>query len=337
MLTFEHPWLFLLLPLPLLVRFVLSAYREGKESVRAPFFEELARQAEITPSSGAVVLRRNLGQWILLPLCWILVVSALARPQWVGEPIVEIESARDLMLAVDLSGSMETADFVDDEGNRVDRLTAVKSVLEDFVAQRKTDRLGLILFGNAAFLQVPFTLDHEVFLGLLDEAQIGMAGPQTMMGDALGLAIKAFQASEAEQRTLLLLTDGNDTGSKVPPAKAAEIAAQHEITIYTIGVGDPEAAGEAPLDEATLREISRLTGGRFFRANDREQLEGVYRELDLLEPLDYESTSYRPKDELYFWPIIAVLVLILGYHGVMGIWMLALGWAKNPTSRKVEG
>lgn len=336
MLTFDHPWLVLLLPVPLLVRLLLPAYREGKESVRAPFFEELARQAGITPSSGAVVLRRNLVQWVLVPLFWFLVVAALARPQWVGEPIEEIKSARDLMLAVDLSGSMETADFIDDDGNRVDRLTAVKSVLEDFVAQRRTDRLGLILFGNAAFLQVPFTLDHDVFLGLLDEAQIGMAGPQTMMGDALGLAIKVYEASAAEQRTLILLTDGNDTGSKVPPAKAAEIAVQHGITIYTIGVGDPAAAGEAPLDETTLREISNLTEGRFFRANDREQLEGVYRELDRLEPLDYESTSFRPKDELFFWPVIAMLVLVLVYHGVMGIWTLAGRKVKGSKGQRVE-
>jgi len=336
-LIFAHPWLFLLLPLPLLVRVLLPAYREEKESVRAPFFDEIASVSGLTPSGGAVVLRRNLGQWIILPLCWLLAVTALARPQWVGEPIEEIQSARDLMLAVDLSGSMKTADFVDEEGNRVDRLTAITMVLENFVAKRETDRLGLILFGNAAFLQVPFTLDHDVFLRLLDEAQIGMAGPQTMMGDALGLAIKAYEASEAEQRTLILLTDGNDTGSKVPPAKAAEIAAQHEITIYSIGVGDPAAAGEAPLDEATLREISEITGGQFFRANDREQLEDVYRELDQLEPLDFESTSFRPTDELYFWPVIAMLLLVLGYHGVMGFRKSTQGRVEGSKSRRVNG
>ncbi|MEN8165289.1 MAG: VWA domain-containing protein [Acidobacteriota bacterium] len=317
MLTFADPWLFGLLFLPLIVR-VLPAFREEKESVKAPFFDAVVREAELTPTSGAVVLRRSIVQWLVLALSWVLVVTALARPQWVEDPIEEIESARDLMLAVDLSGSMETMDFIDDDGNRVDRLTAVKAVLADFVAQRETDRMGLILFGNAAFLQVPFTLDHNVFLGLLDEAQIGMAGPQTMLGDALGLAIKAYEASEAEQKTLILLTDGNDTGSTVPPVKAAEIAAQHEITIYTIGVGDPAAAGEAPLDEATLRGISKTTGGRYFSADDREQLQDVSRELDELEPLQFESNTFRPTTELYFWPVIVMLVLILGYHGLMG-------------------
>jgi Ca-activated chloride channel family protein len=312
--------LLVLLPAPLLVRLLLRPFREQKVSVRAPFFRELSEQAGLKPSSGAVVLQRNLGQKVLLPLCWLLVVVAVARPQWVDDPITQIESARDLMLAVDLSGSMQTTDFVDPDGNRIDRLTAVKLVLEDFVAKRETDRLGLILFGNAAFVQVPFTLDHGVFLQLLDEAQIGMAGSQTMIGEAIGLGIKAFESSDAEQRVLILLTDGNDTGSKIPPVKAADIAAGNDITIYTIGVGDPAAAGEAPLDEATLEQIGDATGGRYFRANDLEELDRVYVELDELEPLDFETFSYRPRYELYQWFVGAYVLLILVYHLSMGAW-----------------
>ena len=319
MLELAYPWLLLALPAPLLVRWLVPTYRERKESVRAPFFRELAEQAGLDPSAGAVVLERTLWQKLLLPLCWLLVVVAVARPQWVGEPMTQIESARDLMLAVDLSGSMETQDFVDADGNRIDRLSAVKLVLEDFVAKRETDRLGLVLFGNAAFLQVPFTLDHEVFLQLLEEAQIGMAGPQTMIGDAIGLAIKAFEASEADQRVLILLTDGNDTGSKVPPPKAADIAAQNDITIYTIGVGDPAAAGEAPLDEATLRQIADATSGSYFRANDLDELDQVYTRLDTLEPLEFETFSYRPRHELFQWLVGAFLVLVLGYHLMAGL------------------
>jgi len=191
------------------------------------------------------------------------------------------------------------------------------------VTRRETDRLGLVLFGNAAFLQVPFTLDHQVFLQLLDEAQIGMAGPQTMLGDAIGLGIKTFEASEADQRVLILLTDGNDTGSRVPPPKAAEIAAQNDIRIYTIGVGDPASAGEAPLDEQTLRQIAEVTGGRYFRANDLAELEAVYSQLDELEPLDFETYSYRPKHELYQWTVAAALSLVLFYHLVMALWSMA--------------
>jgi Ca-activated chloride channel family protein len=320
MFELAYPWLLSLLPAPLAVWWLVKPYRERKESVRAPFFEELSDRAGLKPSAGAVVLQRNIGQKVLLPLAWILIVVAVARPQWVDDPITQIESARDLMLAVDLSGSMETEDFVDPEGERIDRLTAVKLVLEDFVAKRETDRLGLILFGNAAFIQVPFTLDHEVFLLLLDEAQIGMAGPQTMIGDAIGLGIKAFESSATDQRVLILLTDGNDTDSRVPPPKAADIAAQNDITIYTIGVGDPAAAGEAPLDEQTLRQIAETTGGQYFRAKDLNELDQVYAELDALEPLDFETFSYRPRHELYQWVVGAYLVLILGYHLITGSW-----------------
>ena len=320
MFELAYPWVLLLLPAPLLVRWLVPHYRQRKESVRAPFFRELAEQAGLQPSPGAVILQRNLWQKMLLPVAWLLLVVAAARPQWVGEPITQIESARDLMLAVDLSGSMETTDFVDPEGNELDRLSAVKWVLEDFVSKRETDRLGLVLFGNAAFLQVPFTLDHDVFVELLKEAQIGMAGPQTMIGDAIGLAIKAFEASEADQRVLILLTDGNDTGSRVPPPKAADIAAQNDITIYTIGVGDPAAAGEAPPDEQSLRQIAERTGGQYFRANDLDQLDEVYRQLDQLEPLEFESYSYRPRYELFQWAVEAFLVLMLTYHLGMGAW-----------------
>jgi Ca-activated chloride channel family protein len=267
-----------------------------------------------------VILRRTLFQVLLLPLCWLLLVTALAAPQWVENPIEQIESARDLMLAVDLSGSMETRDFSGEGDVPVDRLTAVKTVLADFVSQRVTDRLGLILFGNAAFLQVPFTMDHETFATLLDEAQIRMAGPRTMLGDAVGLAIRVFEESEAEQRLLILLTDGNDTGSRIPPVKAAEIAATHGITIHVIGVGDPQAAGEAPLDEETLKQMASATGGRFFLASDSSKLENVYEEIDALEPQEFESFSYRPKRPLFHWPLGAALVLLMTYHLLMAGW-----------------
>jgi len=326
MLGIAHPWLALTLVLPLLVWWFLPPYRESRTSVRAPFLDQLAGQLGVAPSPGAVVLRRNLGQKILLPLAWLLVVAALVRPQWVGEPIEKIESARDLMLVVDLSGSMDVADFVTREGVRVNRLEAVKGVLSDLVAVRTTDRLGLIVFGNAAFIQTPFTLDHEVFLELLDEIQVGMAGPQTMLGDALGLAVKAFESTEVEQKTVVLLTDGNDTGSKVPPAKAAELCAQRGVTVHVIGVGDASAAGEAPLDEAALEGITLATGGRLFMAEDRSALEQVSRQIDELEPLEYEAVTYRPTFELYHWPLGGSLALLLGYHLVMAVAVL---WARG--------
>jgi Ca-activated chloride channel family protein len=317
MLEFEVPWIIILLPLPLLWRWIIPAYKEQKEAIQAPFFEQLVELTGLTPSRGAVILRRNWFQMLLVPLCWILIVAALARPQWIEDPIIKVESSRDLLIAVDLSGSMETKDFTDGEGKRIDRLEAVKLVLDDFVERRAEDRLGLILFGNSAYPQVPFTLDHETWSTLLHEAQIGMAGPQTMLGDAIGLAIKLFEKSETDDRVLLLLTDGNDTGSKIPPIRAAKIAAENRITIHTIGIGDPTIAGEDALDVEEMEKVAAETGGSFYRAMDREELVTIYEELDKLEPVEFDAISYRPKHELYHWPLGAAVVLVVGYHLIM--------------------
>ncbi len=251
---------------------------------------------------------------VLLPIAWLLLVGAMARPQWVEEPITKIESGRDLMLAVDLSGSMETADFLDPDGQKIERLKAVKLVLNDFIKRREGDRLGLIFFGTQAFLQVPFTQDFETFRLLLDEAQVNMAGPQTMIGDAIGLSMKLFENSETQNRVLILLTDGNDTGSKVPPVRAAGIAAQKGVTIHTIAMGDPETAGENEMDVDTLKEISEVTGGQFFQAVDREELEQIYQKLDDLEKVEFETLSYRPRRPLFFYPIALLLVLLISFH-----------------------
>jgi Ca-activated chloride channel family protein len=220
---------------------------------------------------------------------------------------------------------METRDMVDLEGRRIDRLEAVKQVLVDFVGRREGDRIGLLLFGTAPYLQVPFTLDHEVVAALLEEAQVAMTGPQTMLGDAIGLAIKVFEESEAPQRVLILLTDGNDTGSRVPPDQAAEIAAARDITIHTIGFGDPRAGGEGLFDAAALEAIARNGGGVSFMADDREALERVYLELDQIEPQEYETLSYRPTRPLYPWPLGAALALLLTYHAAMALTMAARG------------
>ena len=314
MLSIAHPWLALLLPLPFLLRWIWPVHREERVSVRAPFLNRLAEQLGVDPTGGAAARRRGRAQALLLSLAWLLVVAALVRPQWVGEPIEKIESARDLMLLVDLSGSMNETDFRTAEGERITRLDAVKLVLHDFVAERSSDRLGLLVFGDAAFLQCPLTLDHSVFTELLDELEVGMAGPRTMLGDALGLAVKSFALSEADDKTVILLTDGNDTGSMVPPTKAADLAALNDLTVHVIGVGDPAAAGEAPLDEATLRAVTESTGGSYFAAADRDELAGVYATINELEPLQFESSSYRPTSELYHWPLGAFLLATMAYH-----------------------
>jgi len=315
---FDIPWAFALLPAPLLVWWLLPAYREQRESVRVPFFESVAAATGVEPTRGGVQARRNVLQWIVAPLAWILVVTALARPQYVEPPIEKIESARDLMLAVDLSGSMDTRDMLDAEGNRIQRLDAVKLVLDDFIARREGDRLAVVVFGNQAFLQVPFTQDHDLVRQLLDQTRPRLAGPQTMIGDAIGLTIKTFERSVAEDRVLVLLTDGNDSGSKVPPKKTAEIAADNDMTIHTVAVGDPASSGEGEMDLETLQAIADATGGEAFRADDREQLEEIYRRIDALTPVDVETISYRPTRPLYHWPLGGALLLILGYQLLVG-------------------
>ena len=313
MLTFAHPWLFLLLPLPWLVRSLLPTYQERKAAVRVPFLQRLSRLAGLQPGGGVAVTRRPLSQWLVLSLSWLLIVAALTRPQWLEDPIIKELPMRDLLVAVDLSGSMEAQDFTDADGNNVDRLTAVKQVLDAFFARRDGDRVGLILFGSAAFVQVPFTDDLDVVRELLDEAQIRMLGPRTMLGDAMGLAINLFERSEVDERVLIVLTDGNDTGSLVPPERAAEIARDNGVVTYTIAIGDPASVGEQALDEKTLENIASITGGSYFHANDRDELEAIYTELDEVNPRQVETQSYRPLTDLYHLPLAAMILLTLLY------------------------
>jgi Ca-activated chloride channel homolog len=316
MLTFDLPWAFALLPLPLLVWWLLPPFRETTPALRVPFFEQVASTLNLTPSQGAVVHRSNWVQRMLAPICWALVVAALASPQWLQPPIVRVQSSRDLMLAIDISQSMEARDFRSPEGRAVDRLAAVKSVVRDFIARREGDRIGLIVFGQGAFPQAPLTLDHATVLLLLDEVRIGMAGPQTAIGDAIGVAIRMTEQSRAPERVLILLTDGNDTASRIPPLEAAKIAADRNLVIHTIGIGDPRASGEDKVDLRALQRLADTTHGRSFRAEDRAGLEQIYATLDRLTPQRVQRTEYRPKISLFYYPLAAAAVLLLMYHCV---------------------
>jgi Ca-activated chloride channel family protein len=209
---------------------------------------------------------------------------------------------------------MATQDFTDAHGTKVDRLTAVKEVLDDFLAKRKGDRVGLIFFGSAPFVQAPFTEDLQVCRELLDEAQVNMAGPQTTFGDALGLAITVFDRSNVKERVLIALTDGNDTASKVPPAKAAEIAKDKGIVIHTISVGDPRAAGEDTLDVDALKNVAQTTGGIYAHAADRAQLDEIYHRLDSIETHRAETISQRPRRDVYWWPLVLGLLITSLQH-----------------------
>jgi len=314
MLAFANSWVFFLLPLPLILRWLLPAWSQARPAVRIPGFQQLAEHLGLKPESGATIRRRSRLQALLFVLTWALAISALARPQWLEPPVVREVPTRDLLLAVDLSGSMEAEDFTAADGSKIDRLTAVKQVLDDFLKRREGDRVGLVIFGNAAFVQAPFTQDFNVVRQLLQETAVRMAGPKTAFGDAIGLGITLFERSKLEQRVMIALTDGNDTGSDVPPAEAAAIARDKGIVIHTVAIGDPGSVGEDALDEAALKAVAGTTGGNYYFAQDRTSLEAIYDTLDQLETRKVETVTYRPRLDLFHWPLGIALILVLAYH-----------------------
>jgi Ca-activated chloride channel homolog len=310
------PWALLALPLPLLVWWLVPPYRAQEDSVQVPFFRRLAEATRQTPEPGAVVRRRLVAQIAVTCAAWILIVIAIARPQWVGDAVTREVAARDLILAVDISGSMEQSDFRRQDGPPLKRLDGVKAVVDDFITRRRGDRVALILFGTKAYVQVPFTQDLQAARMLLDQTEVGMAGQQTAIGDTIGLAIKLFEASKAQQKLVVLLTDGNDTASRVPPAQAADIARGRGIVVYTVGVGDPAATGESRVDLAALRDVASTTNGRFFRAEDADELAAIYADIDKLVPVKAATQSWRPKIALFQWPLGAAFLL------TMTLWLI---------------
>ena len=314
MFEFAWPWIFLLAPLPWLLRVVLPAADSGEAALRVSFLAELeslsGRRARLRLPSW-----RQQAPFVLI---WLLLLIAAARPQWVGEPQPLPTSGRDLLLAVDVSGSMEYADM-DWEGEPIGRLELVKRMLGPFIEERRGDRVGLILFGSQAYLQAPLTFDRRTVRTWLDEAMIGIAGKNTAIGDAIGLAVKRLRT--AESRVLVLVTDGANTGGEIDPLVAARLAAQEGVRIYTIGIGaDPQQGGligllgmnpGLDLDEPTLRAIAGQTGGEYFRARSREELDSVGEALDPLEPITQQKTLARPAKALYSWPLAAALLLSL--------------------------
>lgn len=317
------PWLLLALPLPWLVRFLLPrAEVTGSTAVRVPFYGLL--------TDGQAHQEAAPRRWTLLLalLAWLLLVLAAARPQWLGEPVALPMAGRDLMLAVDISGSMTEEDMVIG-GQVVDRLMAVKAVAGDFIERREGDRVGLILFGQQAYMQTPLTFDRSTARTLLFESAVGLAGRETAIGDAIGLAVKRLRDQPTEERVLVLLTDGANTAGTIAPLKAAELAREAGVRIYTIGVGsDPRAGfgafglnmGRNPIDEATLSAIADQTGGRYFRARDVRELQGIYAALDELEPVESDQQTFRPVGELFAWPLgLALLLSALATVGRIGL------------------
>ncbi len=313
MIHFAWPWIALAAPLPLLARAWLAPVPAGGAALRTPVLEDFARAG---PGGGR---RRRDWRVLAAALAWCLLLGAGVRPQWLGEPLPVPVAGRDLMLAVDLSGSMEQTDFR--IGDRVvDRLTATKRVASDFIDRRTGDRIGLILFGRQAYLHAPLTFDRETVKTLLDEAVIGLAGKETAIGDAIGLAVKRLPDAPGGEQVLILMTDGANTAGAIEPLTAAELAAQAGLRIHTIGIGADEMTARSlfgtwrvnpslDLDEGTLRAIAERTGGRYFRARDTGELEEIYTLLDAIEPVAQDARQFRPRRELYPWPLAAALAL----------------------------
>ncbi len=312
--TIGWPWLLALLPLPLVLRWLLPASpSRGMRALKVPWYREVV-------GGRAGWMKRPLLA-LVAALAWTLLVGAAARPQWVGEIDTLPITGRDLLLAVDISGSMDTQDMVW-QNRAVNRLVVVKHVAGEFIQRRRGDRVGLILFGSRDYLQTPLTFDTETTATLLDESEIGLAGRETAIGDAIGLAVKRLRQDAASERVLVLLTDGANTAGEVQPLQAAEFAAREGLTIYTVGVGADEMMVQdffgsrvvnpsADLDEDTLRTIAERTGGTYFRARDAEGLAEIYRMLDELEPVESDEEAIRPVDELFHWPLGAAFLLAM--------------------------
>ncbi|MDX2504922.1 MAG: VWA domain-containing protein [Gammaproteobacteria bacterium] len=328
MYSFDWPWMFILLPLPAIFYWLSPPVDiSQKQALKVPFYEQLHN---LSTQSSAHKSGYFSPLVLLAFLAWIFLVAASAQPKWSGEAISIPVSGRDLMLAVDISGSMETADmfFAQDA---VDRLTAVKSVLVPFIRKREGDRLGLILFADHAYLQTPLTFDRKTIEQMLDESFIGMAGQRaTAIGDAIGLAVKRLKDLPAEQsdsRVLILLTDGSNNAG-IDPVTAAKLAQQIGIKIYTIGFGADEMIVRSffgrqrvnpsrDLDEKTLTQIAESTGGLYFRARDTQELLKIYLTLDQLEPVESDNLTFRPSKSLFYWPLsiaFSIMALMLLFY-----------------------
>ncbi len=315
MITFAWPFAALLLPLPFLARRILAPRPEGAAgAIRVPFFRSLA-------AGGAVAAHGLRLPAVLAWVVWILLIAALARPVLVGEPAPLPAEGRDIMMAVDLSGSMGREDFLAG-GRPATRLDVVKAAAADFASRRVGDRIGLVLFSDRAYVQTPLTFDRSAVTEFLGEAQVGLTGTETAIGDAIAVSLQRLRDRPEGDRVLVLLTDGASNAGVMEPLRAADLAAEMGVRVYTIGVGATQMIAQtafgrqvvnpsADLDEATLTEIATRTGGQFFRATDAEGLAQVYREIDRIEPVSGDPQVVRPEVSMLHWPLGLALILTL--------------------------
>lgn len=315
MLTLIWPWFLPALVLPLLVR-LLPSVAQHYDPVYIP---SLPHVHNLPPEQSHWRFYCSLAAWVMLCL-------ALCRPQWLGDPVPLEQPHRDLMLAIDLSDSMRTIDMLE-QGKAVNRLSIVKSRLNQFIEARAGDRMGLILFADHAYLMAPLTSDWKTLTQFVDELDFGLAGHLTAMGEGIGLALKRFAMQNSKEKLMVLLSDGRDTVETIPPLAAAELAHKKGMKIYTIGLGAEIALEDelgnnsnpsADLDETTLMQIATITGGRYYRARDPDALAAIYQEINQLEPKERGQRFLQPKHELYVWPLgLAILFYLAGHFSLL--------------------
>jgi Ca-activated chloride channel family protein len=314
---FAWPYIFLLTIFPWFIYKLLPPIQQNESAALCvPEMDDFAGFQQRLSKASSSIFKTS-----FLFFIWLALITSAARPQWIGDVVEFPKSGRDIMLAVDLSGSMQIKDFKI-KGKLVDRLTAVKLIASDFIDRRKGDRIGLILFGTQAYLQTPLTFDLATVKQLLDETAIGLAGTETAMGDAIGLATKQLRDTPQASRVLILITDGNNNAGELLPEKAAELAAHENLKIHTVAIGSKHpqvqtALGHmtlqsAEIDEKTLKLISEKTGGKYFRAYNTEELVKIYHHIDQLEIREEANQYFRPTIEMYQWPLAAALLAMGG-------------------------
>lgn len=312
MIEFAWPYTFILIPLPWLVYKSLPPSHFNKNAaLRVPDLHDFNHFQQQSFNSLPKF------KIFFALIVWFALITSAARPQWIGEMVQIPQSGRDLMLAVDLSGSMQMKDF-EVNGQYTDRLTALKLIVGDFIERRKGDRIGLILFGSQAYLQTPLTFDTATVKQLLMESAVGLAGNDTAIGDAIGMAVKHLRNSPQNSRVLILITDGNHNTGELMPEKAAEIAAHEKLKIHTIAIGAKQMVvqtifgaknvANSDIDEKTLKMVAEKTGGQYFRAYNTNELVKIYHFIDQLESIKQSNQFYRPTEEIYYWPLLMAMM-----------------------------
>lgn len=321
--TLLTPWWLLLGILAPIVYIVCPAYRQSDAAVRASFFKKVLRATGKQAQKNSFVPKANKVQRFSLVLAWLLLVLCAAQPVLLGHKVVEKKSARDLMVALDMSKSMNKQDFPVGVDETSTRWQALQQLMVKFASGREGDRLGLIAFGTGAYLQVPFTDQSETWTQVVDGLETEIAGPATAIGDAIGLSIRAFEGSTASQKVLILVTDGSDTSSQLPPIEAAKVAKARGVKIYTIAMGNPKTQDDnAKVDVSTLQQVSALTEGKSYLAMDKSSLESVLSDINKIEQSQYQQTSYQPYTYLYPY----ILCALIGYYFSMWLGLSIYEW-----------